>query len=130
MIIFTCKMAFLKSSPDTCWTVLPAPELSSPPVALCCKQESALQINLFFLLHCTELSLLDYSIFQGTIDYTTACVLFLKQLCLNILVLQFNFPSESTAVIFYQQIRSRMFLLATKTFFIQSGSLGGIRLAL
>lgn len=114
--------------------VLPEPKMSWFPVAprhlTCtqaesCKQDSALQINLFsFLLHCTELSLLDYSIFQGTIDYTTACVLFLKQLCLNILVLQFNFPSESTAVIFYQQIHSRMFLLATKTFFHPKWKLG------
>lgn len=92
-----------------------------------CKQD-LFHINITLLVHCTEFSLLDYSIFQQTTDYNMACVLFLKQLCLNILVLQFNFPSESTAVIFYQQIHSRMFLLATvtKTFFIRSGSLGGI----
>lgn len=92
-----------------------------------CKQDS-LQINITLLVHCTGFSLLDYSIFQWTTYYNIACVRFLKQLCLNILILWFNFPPESTAVIFYQQIHSRMFWLATvtKTFFIQSRSLGGI----
>lgn len=135
-IILICTMTFLKIASEADFTVLPEPKLSCSPVALrhstrsqieSYKQDS-LQINMTFLEHCTEFSCHDYAIFQWTTDYNIACVLFLKQLCLNILVLQFNFPSESTAVFFYQQIHSRMFLLATitKTFFFPSGSLGGI----
>lgn len=132
-IILIYKITFLKIASEAYCTVLPESKLSCSPVALrhfthlieSCKQDS-LHINITLPLHCTEFSLLDYSIFQQTTDYNMARVLFLKQLCLNILVLQFNFPSESTAVIFYQQIHSRMFLLATvtKTFFHLKWRLG------
>lgn len=115
------------SCQDPSWAVLRWLRHFTHSLIKSCKQDS-LQTNITLLVHRTGFSLLGYFTFQWTTYYNIACVLFLKQLCLNILILQFNFPPESTAVVFYQQIHSRTFWLATltKTFFIQSRSLGGI----